>query len=326
MDKIMKLLTVFLFINICGLLNATITVTDFRGKTVTLEKPAGRIACVLDNGLHVFYMLGVVKEIVALHKWSLMPDNPCYKFAVQIDPRIGKGGLKAVNGNVEEIIALKPDITVMWASESIIGKLEDSGLKVYGAQVNNFDEAYKYILDLGAISGKDKRAKELVDFCKSEFKTVSDAVSGIGDSDRLSGMFVWGPTLYDIAGNESTGSEIIRSSGGTIVAKDVKTEHLLTDSEQVIKWNPDAIIVWNINKIKEDDFYKDTKLSSVKAIKNKKVYLLPDGFFTDLWTPKFIIAVKAASMYLYPERYKNADVLSDSRRIIRKLYDFNFKY
>ncbi|MDO9573598.1 MAG: hypothetical protein Q7I94_01290 [Candidatus Contubernalis sp.] len=109
---------------------SAIKVTDFRGKTITLDAPAENIACMLDSGLTMLHMLGVNDEVIAVDKWTY--DNPALPYSAKLDERLASKELPAVTGNIEKLISLKPDIVIIWAEHEDIEVLENNGIKVYG--------------------------------------------------------------------------------------------------------------------------------------------------------------------------------------------------
>ncbi|MDO9573597.1 MAG: ABC transporter substrate-binding protein [Candidatus Contubernalis sp.] len=94
------------------------------------------------------------------------------------------------------------------------------------------------------MTGKEKRAEEVVEYTRKEMKMIRDTIGAIPEKDRARGLFVWGPTKLDIAGGDSTGSDILKEAGGVNVAEDIDQEHPIANMEQVINWNPDVIVMW----------------------------------------------------------------------------------
>jgi iron complex transport system substrate-binding protein len=305
---------------------AAISVTDFRGKQITLAKPAERIACVLPNVLNDLLMLGLTKEIVGVHKWSLDKSNPDYPFITQIEPRLASGELEALNGNVEKIVSLKPDIVILQAGDEIIPTLEKDGVQVYGVQVNDFDGVTKLMADLGALTGRAARAKEINDYTQRKLAAIQQKIAAIADDKKPKGMFVWGPSTLDIAGGVSTGNAILLASGAKNVSADVKEEHIVAKMEQVVTWNPDVIVLWYTDKLKVDNYLKDAGWASVSAVAKKQVYMLPNGFYTDLWTPKYEYAILATATWMYPDLFPSVDLAAEQKEMIKTLYNYDFKY
>lgn len=293
-----------------------IHVTDFRGKELVLPAPATRIACMLDSALTTLHMLGLKDEVVALDKWTY--DNDGFKLTAQIDARIARKELPAVTGNLEQLLASKPELVIIWSGHEDIKQIEEHGLKVYGVQINTFEDVYKMVSDLGLITGREQRAAELIAYTKNEMQAVGEKVANLQSQARA--MFVWGPSLLDIAGSKSTGNDILVMAGADNVAKSINEEHIVANMEQVVQWNPDTIIMWNSKTISPDTYLADPQWKTIKAVQEKKIYMLPNFFYCDLWTLKFQYAIKASAAWLYPEAFAGLELDAARKKMIETLY------
>lgn len=303
---------------------AVIRVTDFRNQPVELTAPAERIACLLDSGLTILHMMDVVEEVVAIDKWTY-DNSGALPYTSKLDSRIASGELPAVTGNIEALLSLQPDVVIIWSGHEDIETLENSGLKVYGVQINSFDDIYKAVEDLGKIVGREARAAEIIAYTRNELQNISNRISQVKNTERPSGVFVWGPTLLNIAGNDSTGNDIIIMAGGRNVAKEINQEHFVAKMEEVINWDPDVIVMWNSTQIGPQTYFGDPQWQSVAAIQNKKVYMLPSAFYCDLWTPKFQYSIKATAKWLYPDIFNDMNLEQELVEMLETLYGTQFR-
>lgn len=303
----------------------TIKVVDSRGVEVEVKYPSEKIVCLLNSGLNDLYMLGAKDQVIAIDKWTY--DTPeVYNYTAQIDERVKDKSLPAIDKNMEQIVGMKPDVVIIWAGQTEdIKYLEDRGIKVVGIQVNNFDDVYKKLEILGKISGKEDRAREIQDYIKKDLKSVEDKTKNIEDDKKLSSIFVWGPTLLDLAGKNSTGNSMLELSGTNNVAGSVEKEHFVAKIEEVIKWNPDTILIWNSPDIDPENYTSDEQWKNVNAVKNKRVYELPDPFYCDLWTVKYVYSVKFAAKQNYPDEFKDIDLEKEGKEMLKFLYKIDFK-
>ncbi len=300
-------------------LDAPIELVDFRGETVELDKTAERIACLLDSGLTILHMMDIVEEVVAVDKWTY--DNTgALPYSSMLDSRLASRELPAITGNIEELLALQPDIVIIWSGHEDIEIMENSGLKVYGVQINSFDDVYKVVEDLGKIAGREERAGEIISYTKNELEAVAGIVEQTDEDERPAGMFVWGPTLLNIAGSDSTGNDIIVMAGGLNVAAEIDQEHLIANLEEVINWDPEVVVMWHSQEISPKTYYSDSQWQTVSAVKNERVFMLPDAFFCDLWTPKFQYSIKAAAKWLYPDLFEDIDLEEELDEMLEFLY------
>lgn len=305
--------------------NKTVKVIDSRGKEVEVNYPAKKIVCLLNSGLNDLYMLGAKDQVIAIDKWTY-DTKEVYDLTAQIDERVKNKTLPAIDKNIEDIVGMGPDVVVMWAGQKDdIKTLEDRGVKVIGIQVDNFEQVYTKMEILGKISGKEKRATEIIDYTKKELQNIDNILDSVEQTEKPSAIFVWGPSKLDIAGSNSTGDSIIKMSGAINSAADVKEEHIVAKMEDVIKWNPETILMWNINGLNPEDYYEDSQWSNVKAIKDNKVVELPHPFYCDIWTVKYVYSVNYMAKTLYPDLFKDVDLEELKYDMLKNLYDVNFK-
>lgn len=299
----------------------TVKVVDSRGKEVEINYPAKKIVCLLNSGLNDLYMLGAKDQVIGIDEWTYNTKPVC-EITSKIDSRLKDKSLPAVDKNIEKIVGMNPDVVIIWSgNKDDIKALEDKGIKVVGIQVNNFKEITWKMELLGKISGKEKRAKEIIDYTNAEADKLKKVNDTIEDSKKLSAMFVWGPTKLDVAGNNSTGNSILTESGAKNSAASENQEHFVVPMEKVSTWNPDAIIMWNNDKLDDKDYYGDTQWANIKAVQNKKVFELPNSFYCDLWTVKYIHSLKMVSKQLYPNKFKDMDLEKEKKDMLKYLYN-----
>ena len=303
----------------------TIKVTDSRKKEVEINYPAKKIVCLLNSGLNDIYMLGAKDSVIGIDEWTLNTPN-IFDITSKIDDRVKNKKLPGVDKNIEKIVSMNPDVVIMWAGDNEnIKALEDKGVKVVGIQVNNFDEVYWKMDLIGKICGKEERAKEIITYAKAEMSKVNDKLASVSEDKKPSAVFVWGPSLLDFAGNNSTGDSILKMSGAKNAASSINEEHFVASLEQTVKMNPAAIVMWNSKDLDPSSYTKDAQWSSIDAVKNNMIFEVPDAFYCDLWTVKYIHSVKYIAKSLYPDIFKDLDLEKDKKDMLKYLYNIDFQ-
>lgn len=302
--------------------DAQITVTDSRGETITLDKPAEKIVCLLNSGLNDLYMLGAGDTVVGIDEWTYTNEITCNVLS-QIDPRIANKEIPAVDSNMEQIISLNPDVVIIWADDTEkIKTLESNGIKVVGIQVNNFDDVYTKLKTIAALVGKEDRAEEMISYTEDTIKSISDQTATLAEADKKTGIFVWGSSKLDLAGNTSTGHSMLELCGVNDCAADVNEEHFVANIEDVIQWNPDTILMWNIADLDPSDYFSDSQWADVTAIQNQDVYEIADDmtFYCDMWTVKYIYAAQYFAKCVYPDLFTSVDMDAFRDSMMTELY------
>ncbi|NTV48009.1 MAG: ABC transporter substrate-binding protein [Chlorobiales bacterium] len=297
----------------------TIRVTDFRGKTVALNKPASRIVCLIESGLSGLYMLGVEDKVVGVPS-SVYKESVALLYA-SLDDRIKEKKLPSPGNwdfvSLEQVVALQPDLVIMWASQQeSIEAIEEKGIPVYGVFLKSFKDAEKEIRDFGILTGKESRADSLINYTKNEVQRVQTTIP---DAEKKTVYFMWAQGLLETSGKMSTANELIELAG----AKNVCTadeEHLVVNMERVLEWNPDVIVMWWNAAKNPEDVLGLSEWQNIKAVKQKTVYELPSAFYCDFWTLKYQYAVKLLAKSCYPEKFKDLDLEKERRDMLVTLY------
>ncbi|MFA5195236.1 MAG: ABC transporter substrate-binding protein [Bacteroidales bacterium] len=307
--------------NKCSGSNCKISVTDFRGKQIGFNDHPKRIVCLIESALSGFYMLHTESSIVGVS--SNIYDSEVFSQYAVLDNRI-RNKLLPTPGNwdfisMENIVALKPDLVVMWASQTeSIETIEAKGIPVYAVMLTSTADVYKEISDFGKITGTEKRADSLIQYTKSQ---VSDFSSSVNNTsvEKQKVYFMWSQGPLETSGAKSTVNELIELAGANnaCISPD---EHMVVNLEKLIEWNPDVIVMWcNANK-NPVDILNLSGWENINAVKNKRVYELPSVFMCDLWTLKFQYAVKLLHTWCYPSSNSNVNLDNEKTAMLKMLY------
>lgn len=305
-----------------------ITVTDFRGKQLRLEKPATRIICLIESALTGLYMLGEEHRVIGVS--ANIYQGSVFQYYAAMDPRIRNRKLPAPGNwdfvNIESVIALKPDLVIIWSSQAeSIAVLEERGVPVFGVALNRKEDVYKEITSLGLLTGNPGRAEELVSYTRKEIGRFQERVASIPGAQRQNIYYMWAQGNLETSCGGSTVNDLIELSGGRNVCASISSEHLVASLERVIAWNPDLIVMWYNEKKNPSDIVKDPQWQTIKGVKTGRVHELPEAFLCDLWTLKFLYAVKTVAKWTYPDLFKDVDLEKEKTTMLKKLYGNKLK-
>lgn len=116
-----------------------VTVTDDRGKSVTLQAAPQRIVSLLPALTESVCALGACSRLVGVDRFSNWPVS------VQQLPKLG--GLD--DAPLERIVALKPDLVLLAASARITQRLEGLGIKVLALEPRRLGDVERVLQLLG---------------------------------------------------------------------------------------------------------------------------------------------------------------------------------
>ncbi len=250
----------------------TISVKDGLGNEIILEKPAEKIIVFVPSALEIIDALNAMDKVIGVDNWSIDSKEPL------AEGFEGFGDFQGIN--MEKVTAANPDLIIGligWA-EADIQKLSELGIKLYIVQAQNIEDVHREIINMGKIIGKEVDAQKLSDEVKKAFDDVSNKVSDLKPEQKPKVFYeVWNDPLMS-AGKNTFINDLINYSGGiNIVAEDGLEGWPEYSVESLIKNNPDVIIAPMSLTENPDVILTDARFSEISAVKNKKVFIVPDN-------------------------------------------------
>lgn len=248
-----------------------------------------------------------------------MYSSSLYPYYAALDDRIKNKSIPVPGNwdfvNLESVIALQPDLVIVWSSQNeAIEALESHHIPVYAVMLNGVDDIYKEITDFGILLNKQERADTLITFTKNQIASINKTAN-----NPLSVYFLWSSGMFETAGLKSTVNNVIVSAG-CINACQSEQEHISINAETLIKWNPDVILLWSSDSHDPTDVMNNSSLRMVKAVRSKKIFELPSAFDCDLWTLKYQFAVAFLHESAYNNSYSVESLQSKRDSIMTFLY------
>jgi len=250
-------------------------------------------------------------------------------------PVLGSLGSKQQAASLETILEYNPDIIIFAQTEmndQAISKADNLS-KQLGKPVvlvNGSLESTEISYELlGRIFNCSERSNELVQYYKNTLKTTEEIKSKIKEKDKVNIYYGKDADALTTSGSESVHSKLIEMVGGVNSASSVSgSGDAIVNIENVIKWNPDLILLSEANnneKESSDKVNKSDLWQGIKAVKNKKVYVSPELIFSWFDRPPSInqlIGIKWLAQTLYPDYY-NLDIKNEIKRFYQLFYNIN---
>lgn len=234
----------------------------------------------------------------------------------------------------EEIIKLKPQIIIdigeikggpkEMATEldKFQKKVNIPVIMIEGDVEKTLPEAYR---TLGKLVGKEKKGEKLAQFCEKVMKRADKNTVKIPDSKKLK---VYMATGKDGLQTETKGKMNvlpIDKVGGLNVV-DLPENHGSTKTvsmEQLLIWQPDVILAESQELA--DDIRNDNLWKILPAVKNDKVYVIPNVPYSFMATPPAsnqLLGIIWLGNLLYPE-YNQYDMKKEITDFYRLFYHVN---
>jgi len=294
-----------------------LTILDMSNRTVTVPMPVERI--VLAGGqdsLQAVVMLGAKDQIVGCGYPSSSWSQIWYAAPELEDlPDISGGG---DSFNVELAVSLEPDVIFVGTSANYNADEIQDKSQVPTIAVTSYPNDL-WIVDMfrivGAVTGKDEKARNLITYTKEKVDAITEITSEISDEDK--------PVVYTTHG----GGKITQCCGaisgvewvGGLNAVEF-TGNSEVSKEQVIKWNPDVILITFGTPEKIEAVVSDPVLQNVNAVKNGQVYsvYISKGGWGSLGSQ--LAALNYLAKLFHPDEFENLDVEEEGNEIMEYLY------
>lgn len=248
-----------------------ITITDMKGRGITLSKPAEKIVTLAPSDCEILYALGAGDKIVGRGEFC---DYPAEVSSV---PVVQSGG----ETNIEQIIALGPDVVIMSTMAQTleqVASLENAGIKVIISDAKNIEDIYKAITLIGHVVGKNDAAKTIVDGMKKTFDDIKEKV-------RQNNQANSGKTIYFevsplacglyTAGSGTYMDDIALMLGLKNTFGDLQSWAEISE-ERVLQRNPDYIVSttmsYDNSQTPVDEILNRKGWENIPAIKNHAIY------------------------------------------------------
>lgn len=232
--------TVSLFLSLLLLVSLTafsaaeeITVTDMCGREITLPASAERIVILEPSDCEILDALGAADRIIGRGAYC---DHPA---SIANVPVVQSG----YDTNVEEIIALGPDLVIMNTMNQDpagITQLEQAGITVLASQSTDIEGVYMNIRAIGTCLGKSEEAEAVIASMQATFAAVGADKEAFAEKTVY---FEVSPLEWGLwtAGADTFMDEIASLLGLTNIFADVSGWAEVSE-EQVIARNPDYIV------------------------------------------------------------------------------------
>jgi iron complex transport system substrate-binding protein len=258
---------------------------------------AERIISLCPSNTEILFALGLEGRVVGVDNHSDYPPQ------VKNLPKVGPD-LKI---NMEKVKALEPDLIVASLTvpgmERNIEVLEKMKLPYIVLNPQSIKETLESISTLGDITDALKEAHALSEKIKHTIESIKSETEKARYKPRL--YWEWWPKPLIAACRFSWVTDMSEIAGGFNVFSHIeKTSSVVEDSE-VLNQDPDIILIcWCGDKMQkrmsEDQIFARHNWENIRAIKNKKVYCVPESLFGRPG-PRIIDGLEMLSQIVHPE-------------------------
>lgn len=304
------------------------SVTDLAGHKITVPDQINHIACLEVLCYQKLFMLGEsqrISQMVMTNAPWMEITNPAVK---QIHKVIGEA-------NIEDLLARKTElIFYRYNAEQVAAIYARAGIPALYSQpltkqsetAEEFLESQRQAIRLFAnalnTTKAHERAEAWVKYHDDKVAFVKNRLRNLPTQEKLRVYYLRGPDALSTQGRgsntfwygELAGANMVTKRQGTMLGKGAIT------MEDMVRWDPQVIFVGRQYAVSL--VTKDPRWQQISAVKNHRVYAMPDGvFFWDGGLEGVLLMEYEAKM-LYPERFRDLDLKTEFRDFYQRFYRY----
>lgn len=314
----------------------TRTITDSLGNKVQIPEKIERIADAWGAHNEVVTVLGAGNKIVAT---TLTKDVRPWLY--KVNPNLKNAdtsfSIDASEINFEELLKKKPDILFMTANGQNAKKARDMGIPVVQLKITDFKSLEDCVKLTGEVLGGEAKqnSDKYITYLEQKMKMISERTAKIPKEQKPKVLHIASLSPLTIDGKDAIPCEGIKMAGGINVA-DISGNNKTVSMEQILQWNPDVIIIGRIlsgnglnntvqiSNTDVDKLLKDPNWQKIKAVRDKKVYVNPDGAFSwDRYSSEEALQIQWVAKLLNPDLFQDIDMVKETRYFFKTFMNYD---
>ncbi|ORM65429.1 ABC transporter substrate-binding protein [Pantoea rodasii] len=297
------------------------TVIDDSGNSVKISQPAMHIADAWFAHHSLLMTLGAGDRIVATvnhpadHPW-MFKVQPSLQQALQV-----KGKTFAS----EALVVRHVDAIFVPANDPDAESYRLAGIPVLAMNFDDFSSMKRSLATTAQVVGTPEaaaRAQAYNRYLDEHIAAISEKTAALSDAQRPRVLHIQSLHPLKIDGRNTLIDTWIQLAGGRNVAAGIDGNMKPISPEEVIRWNPDVIIIGAGAGSLADSEYQ-TLFASVKAVQQHRVWQNPAGVFPwDRYGTEVALQIQWAAKQLHPTLFTQLDLVSATQAFYRQFYDF----
>jgi len=301
----------------------TRTIVDSLGNEVTIPSNVERVASLRSGITEIICALRQESKIVAVED-GVKRGKGYGAFIAGVHPELRDRGCPIVGRsvNIEEMLYIKPELILTggYGRMKWVDTLKRTNIPVV---IAHFETLENYMDDIRIVAkgvNAEARAGELIRYLRTKLNFVSSKVKDVPQNEKVRVLY-GGHDVYHVYGGKTFEHSQIVAAGGINVAEHITGWLPKVSPEQLIIWDPHVIVV--LNDTSTEDILNDPKLTNISAVKDKRVYALPEAGW-DFSSPRALFCIEWLTSKLYPERFKDIDIVGEADEFYQNVFGVNY--
>ncbi len=239
-----------------------ICVKDSMGVQVCVHDTPKKIISLAPSLTELVFELGAGSSLVGRTTRCNFPDD------AKNVPDIGA----YMKPDFEKLVAARPDLVLAPKTgirPELIDRLRRLKIPVYVDDSLNIEDIRNVITNVAKLLRKENEAGQILDDMQSRRDRINKLVKG---KEKTTALFVVGVRPLVVAGSKSFLGSLIREAGGVNIAERVDVEYPKFSIEEVIRTNPDVILILDKECHGEDCLNQWKNHIHLKAVQENRIH------------------------------------------------------
>jgi iron complex transport system substrate-binding protein len=281
---------------------ATHTSTDEVGRRVQIPREVDRVVSLAPNLTEMVFALGEGSRLAG--------DTDYCDYPLEATQKPHVGG--PVNPNMEEIVALKPDLVL--ATKSInrretVSALEQIGLPVFVTDPHTVDGMIASVEHIGNALGTEKSAGALADNLRGRLAELDRRLAG--SEVRRVLFVVWTDPLISVGRDTFIADALRRAGGRSVVETKVEWPHV--SLEEIVRLQPEVLVFASAHAGETqhdiDGLRTRPGWKNLEAIQRGNIVVISDAINRP--APRMVEAIENLARALHPLAFTAKAVFSE---------------
>jgi iron complex transport system substrate-binding protein len=231
---------------------------------------------------------------------------------------------------MEELLRAAPQFAFLPRGDKRTATIEAAGIPVIQTAPNVTVAAISQLVTFyGSVFGEDAvvQAKRVTDYYAGAITTVDSRIRSVPEEQkpRVLVMQWHGGDAYIAFGRNTWQDDAIKLAGGRdVAANDIDGSKSDVSIEQILKWDPDVLILSDVNQTTAREVLSRPGWDQPSAVKNHRLFINPTGIygFTSQVVEAFL-EVQWMARTLYPDKFQDLDMHKETKHVLVDFYHYN---